>query len=257
MTPTIRVAATADELAWQAAERFARAAEDAVVATGRFAAALSGGSTPQALYRVLAEHFAGKVPWAKTHILFVDERCVPPEHPDSNFGMACRLLLDHVDIDYQKVHRLAGEREPEAAATEYDRLLREQFGMGMDLVMLSMGDDGHTASLFPGTEALQEQHRLCVANYVPKLNAWRLTMTAPYLNRAFEVVTMVSGAAKAAMVEQALAGMGGPARLPIQLIQPEGGRFVWMMDAAAAGMEDLGEADDVTDEADTDEDALG
>lgn len=123
MTPTIKVAATVDELAWQAAERFVRAADDAVVATGRFAVALSGGSTPKAFLRVLAEHFATKVPWAKTHVLFADERCVPPEHPESNFGSACQLLFDHVDIDYQKVHRMAGEKEPEVAAAEYDRLL--------------------------------------------------------------------------------------------------------------------------------------
>lgn len=255
MTPTIRVAASADELAWQAAERFARAADDAVVATGRFAVALSGGSTPKAMFRILAEHFASKVPWGKTHILFADERCVPPQHDDSNFGSACRLLLDHVDVDYQKVHRMAGELDPQVAAAEYDKFLREQFGAGLDLVMLGMGDDGHTASLFPGTAALDEQYKLCVANYIPARDTWRLTMTAPYINRAFEVIVMVAGAEKARIVEQALAGMGGPARLPIQLIQPGGGRFVWMMDASAAGMDDPDEPDDVVDDSDMDEDA--
>lgn len=244
--PTIRVFANAEELAWQVAQRFAKAAEDAVVATGRFAVALSGGNTPQVLYRILASDFANKVPWKQTHVLFVDERCVPPEHAESNFGTACRLLLDHVDIDYQKVHRMAGERDPAAAAQEYDRLLEEQFGAGMDLILLGMGGDGHTASIFPGTEAEREEKPLCVANYVPGLSAWRLTMTAPYINTAFEVVAMVSGASKAGMVDQALSGMGGPARarLPIQLIQPASGRFLWMMDAAAAGMEDSGDADE-------------
>lgn len=257
MMPTIRVFGNAEELAWQVADHFARAAEDAVIATGRFAVALSGGNTPQTLYRLLAKDFAAKVPWEKTHVLFVDERCVPPEHPESNFGMACRLLLDHVDIDYQKVHRLAGEREPAQAAQEYDRLLGEQFGKGVDLILLGMGGDGHTASIFPGTEAEREEKRLCVANHVPKLSTWRLTMTVPYINRAFEVVAMVSGAAKAGMVEQALAGMGGPvpARLPIHLVRPASGRFLWMMDAAAAGMEEAGDADE--EPTDSDEDVPG
>lgn len=245
MIPTIRVFADPEELAWQVAQRFAKAAEDAVVTTGRFAVALSGGSTPQTLFRILAKDFASKVPWGQTHILFVDERCVPPEHAESNFGAACRLLLDHVDVDYQKVHRMAGERDPAAAAEEYDRLLQEQFGAGMDLILLGMGEDGHTASLFPGTEAVQEQQRLCVANYVPRLSAWRLTMTARYINRAFEVVAMVTGAAKAGIVDEALAGMGAPAQLPIQLVQPASGRFLWMMDAAAAGMDDPDGTDDV------------
>ena len=244
MIPTIRVAATTEELAWQVAERLASAAEGAVVATGRFVVALSGGSTPQTLYGVLAEHFAEKVPWEKTHILFADERCVPPDHPDSNFGMVCRLLLDRVGVDYQRVHRMAGEKDPAEAADEYQRLLEADFGRGLDLVLLGMGEDGHTASLFPDTQALQERERLCVANYVPKLSAWRLTLTAGYINRAFEVIAMVAGQAKAAVTEQALAGMGGPARLPIQLIQPEGGRFTWMMDAAAAGMDNPAEAED-------------
>jgi 6-phosphogluconolactonase len=226
------------------AGHFAKAAEDAVAASGRFVVALSGGSTPQKMYQLLATEFAAKVPWRQTHVLFVDERCVLPEDAQSNFGAACRLLLDHVDVDYQKVHRMAGERDPETAAQDYDRLLQEQFGSGVDLLLLGMGEDGHTASLFPETQALQEQQRLCVANYVPKFASWRLTMTAPYINRAFEVAAMVSGASKAAMVGEALAGMGAAARLPIQLVQPASGRFLWMMDAAAAGMDDADAVED-------------
>ncbi len=234
VVPTIRVAPNRSELAQQAAQRVAAAADEAVAATGRFVLALSGGKTPQELFRLLASDFATKIPWDKTHVLFADERCVPADHPDSNFGAACRLLLDHVNIAYTQVHRMAGEKDPRAAAAEYDALLADGYPNGPDLLLLGIGEDGHTASLFAGSAALAERERCCVANYVDRLAAWRLTMTAPYMNRAFEVLVLAAGKEKAGIIQDALEGE--PGRLPIQLIGPASGRFVWLLDAESAGM---------------------
>lgn len=238
VTPSIRVAPDAEQLAWQAAERFVRSAEEAIIATGRFAVGLSGGSTPQILFRLLSsDAFASKVDWSRVHVLFVDERCVPADHPDSNFGVACRLLLDPVQIPYENIHRLVGEKEPQLAADEYDSLLKHDYDKGLDLVILGMGSDGHTASLFPDTDALQATGRFCVANYVPQLSAWRLTLTADYINKAFEVMLLISGRAKAELVNRALEGFAGAAQYPVHLIHPDSGRYVWMLDAQAAGMD--------------------
>lgn len=236
MIPAIRVASSPEELAHQAAERIVRASADAMVATDRFVIALSGGSTPRRLFELLAADYVTKIQWAKVHVLFVDERCVPPDHADSNFGMACRTLLDHVPIAYENIRRMPGEQDPQQAADAYEQLLREEYARGVDLALLGMGEDGHTASLFPQTPALQERGRLCVANYVEKLSAWRLTMTAEYLNRAFEVLVLVEGAKKAPVVARVLEGGMRPGDLPIQLISPVSGRLIWLMDSQAAGM---------------------
>ena len=151
--------------------------------------------------------------------------------------MACRELLDHVPIDYSRVHRMAGELEPRAAADAYRVLLEDQFPKGVDLAVLGVGEDGHTASLFPGTAALQERAAACVANFVPQNDAWRLTMTAPYINRAFDVMVLASGAGKAQAIDRALQGTASASECPIRLISPVTGRMVWMLDAQAAGMD--------------------
>jgi 6-phosphogluconolactonase len=149
-------------------------------------------------------------------------------------------MLDRVPIKSQNVHRMPGEIDPQQAAMQYGQLLKDKFGDGgLDVILLGMGDDGHTASLFPGTAALNETHHRCVANFVPKLNAWRLTMTAPFINRAAEVIILVADAAKAKRVAEVLEGPRDPQRLPIQLIQPDPGRLLWIMDRAAAGMDKL------------------
>lgn len=255
MMPTIRVAASVDEQAWQAAQRVVQAADDAVVATGRFVVSFSGGHTPEPLFKLLAGEFSEKVPWDKVHVLFTDERCVPADHPDSNFGMACRALLDHVPLPYANIHRMAGEQDPQAAADEYDQLLQQQFARGPDLVILGIGEEGHTASLFPNTTALTEKTRACVANHVPKLNAWRLTMTASYINRAFEVLVLANGKGKAPAVQTALEGLASPTDCPIRLIEPAGGRMVWLLDAEAAGMD--ADEDAADDGAGDDEESAG
>jgi 6-phosphogluconolactonase len=235
---TIRVFPTPAEVARQAAIFFTESAADAIALTGRFTVGLSGGRTPKALYELLAtDGFADQVDWANVEIFFGDERTVPPDHPDSNFRMASESLLDHVPLPKTNVHRMRGELDPEAAAIEYGKMLKDRFSDdgGLDLALLGMGDDGHTASLFPGTEALKEPKHRCVANFVPKLNTWRITMSAPFLSRSREVLVLVEGASKAARIQEVLEGPPEPDRLPIQMIQPQK-RLVWLMDVAAAGM---------------------
>jgi 6-phosphogluconolactonase len=235
---TIRVLRDAADITENAAGYIAEAATEAIALSGRFAMALSGGRTPKALFELLAtDAYADRIDWASVEVFFGDERCVPPEHADSNYRMAREALLDHVMIPRTNVHRMKGEVDPQAAAIEYGKMLQDRFGEdgGLDLVLLGMGDDGHTASLFPGTEALNETRHRCVANFVPKLDAWRLTLTAPFLNRSREALVMVEGAAKAARVQEVLEGPEDPTRLPIQLIQPRQ-KYFWLMDVAAAGM---------------------
>ncbi len=234
----IRVLPDPAGVAIEAANLVVAAASRAISATGRFSIALSGGSTPKSLYELLASKtYSSAIDWPRVHVYFGDERCVGPDHPDSNYRMAREALFDHVPIPGDNVYRICGELDPEAAATDYGRLLKEQFGDdGLDLALLGMGDDGHTASLFPGTAALAETAHRCVKNYVPKLEAWRITLTAPFLNRSRQVVVLVAGGAKAGRIQEVLEGPHEPERLPIQLIAPERGEMLWIMDAAAAGM---------------------
>jgi 6-phosphogluconolactonase len=234
----VRVLVSPAEVAKAAAQRIVAAASDAIFEKGTFSVVLSGGSTPENLYVKLAEKpFRDQIDWPKVEVFFGDERCVPPSHPESNYRMAFAALLSKVPIAPANVHRIRGELEPEQAAMEYGRMLKERFGDGgPDLVLLGMGDDGHTASLFPETAALDEQEHRCVANYVEKLHTWRITLTAPFINRANQVCVLVTGANKAQRVAEVVEGPQEPKRLPIQLIRPASGNLIWMMDSAAAGM---------------------
>ena len=203
-----------------------------------FSLVLSGGKTPQALYELLAsEPNRARVDWSKVEIYFGDERTVPPDHPDSNFGMARAAMLSKLPIPESNIHRMRGELTPEAAAIEYGQLLKSRFPeSGPDVVLLGMGDDGHTASLFPETTALDETHHRCAANFVPKLNTWRITMTFPFLNSAENILILVAGAGKAERVAEVLEGPKDIHRLPIQGIFPKNGRLTWLLDTEAAGM---------------------
>lgn len=234
----IKVLADPPAVALAVAEMFLESAKEAIERQGRFTVALSGGSTPRALYELLAtDGFIGRVDWAKVQVFFADERCVPPEDPQSNYGMVRDILLRHLPMPEGNVHRMKGEIDPQAAAIEYGRLLKRMFGEeGLDLVLLGMGDDGHTASLFPHTAALTEDHHRCVANYVEKLKAWRLTMTAMFINRSREVAVLVTGQNKAITLRRVLEEASDPQTFPVRLIQPNHGRVHWMLDAAAAGM---------------------
>lgn len=237
---TIRVATDPQALARMAAEHLVQSAEEAFALQGRFSLALAGGSTPRALYTLLADApFKDRIDWSRVHIFFGDERCVPPDHPDSNYRMASESLLSKVPIPAEQVHRMRGEIAPEAAAAEYDARLRSFFRtIRPDLILLGLGDDSHTASLFPHTPALAPTDRLCVSNWVEKLKTHRITLTAPFINSAREVMFLVAGKSKAPAVKNVLEGMPDPNRLPAQMIDPADGRLLWFMDVAAAEMED-------------------
>jgi 6-phosphogluconolactonase len=224
-----------EELAEAAARAFVGSAAEAIAERGRFAVALAGGSTPKATYEVLARDHAGDVDWPNVHAFFGDERTVPPDHEESNYRMAREALLDLVPVG--AVHRMRGELPPHEATASYEEELNEFFGgvpPVLDLVMLGIGEDGHTASLFPRTAALGVTDRLAVANPVPKLETTRLTLTVPVLNAAREVRFLVAGAGKAKALAEILEGDADPREYPTKLVRPPGGP-TWMVDRAAAG----------------------
>jgi len=222
-----------DSLAAEAAQRFAAAAATGISERGRFVVALSGGSTPGPTYELLAsEPFASRVDWPRVHVVWGDERSVPPDHPDSNYRMASETLLDHVPIPRENVHRIKGELEPEEAATRYWSELAGVLGEGgrIDLVVLGLGTDGHTASLFPGTTALEERDLAVVAVYSERLATWRVTLTPSIINAAREVIFLVAGAGKAVVLARVRAGEA----LPAGLVQPQAGKLTWLVDRDAA-----------------------
>jgi 6-phosphogluconolactonase len=238
----VQMHADLDELSRAAASELLRQARRAVQAKDLFSLALSGGSTPKSLYSLLAEDssFRAEVPWDKTHFFWGDERHVPPEHPESNYRMAQGALLSKVPIPSENIHRINAENpNAQRAAEEYEEALRAFFRLKggefprFDLVLLGMGPDGHTASLFPGTEALRERKHLVVANWVEKLNAHRITMTLPVINRAAMVLFLVSGEEKAETLRQVLAGRRGKVPFPCQLVRPTHGRLLLLVDRAA------------------------
>ncbi len=217
-----------------------------VAARGRFSIVLSGGSTPRTLYERLAQDdLAARVDWRAVHVFWGDERAVPPDHADSNYRMAREALLDHVALPAQNIHRMGGELFPETAAAEYETVLHAYFGQAamdgqplparFDLVLLGMGDDGHTASLFPGAAAIHEDRRWVTATYVDKLGAWRISLTPVAINAAAEIMLIVTGASKAERLQQVLAGPYQPDVLPAQIVNPAQGHLLWLVDEAAAG----------------------
>jgi len=221
-------------LARAAAERFVTLAAEAIAARDQFVVALSGGSTPRATYELLAtEEFATRTDWPRVHICWGDERNVSPNHPNSNTRMAREALLDNVPIIASHIHRIQGELPPEQAAAAYRAELEAVLGADrrFDLILLGMGTDGHTASLFPGTTALEERERAVVAVCVERLRAWRVTLTLPVFNAARHVLFLVSGVAKAKTLARIRAGQP----LPASLVQPAEGELVWLVDRDAAG----------------------
>ncbi|HEV2862942.1 MAG TPA: 6-phosphogluconolactonase [Pyrinomonadaceae bacterium] len=241
----VRVYEGPRELARAAAERFAELAAQAVKERGAFSVALAGGTTPRHVYELLAgDDFRDKIHWPDVHVFFGDERAVPPDHADSNYRMASEALLSRVPVPAENVHRMKGEGDAAANARQYEDELRAFFGDSarprFDLVMLGMGDDGHTASLFPSTQALEETRAWVVANWVEKLNAWRVTLTAPAVNAARHVLFLVGGGGKAARLREVLRGERDTTRLPSQLVAPDDGALEWFIDrAAAADLEDI------------------
>lgn len=221
------------------AETFVAQAQAAIAARGRFHVALSGGNTPRPLYEKLAAApYRDALDWPRIEIWFGDERCVPPDAPRSNYRMVHEALLQHVSVPAANVHRMRGENPPAQAAQAYEHELQIGFGSGvracMDLILLGLGDDGHTASLFPGTEVLHERQRQVCAQYVEVQQEWRLTLTLPVLNAAQALWVLVHGADKAGILQRVLEGPRQPEVLPIQNLAPVGGSLEWWLDTAAA-----------------------
>lgn len=247
-THHIEVYENAKELAWAAALRFASLAEQAVQEHGRFTVALSGGSTPKALFALLsAPPFLGSLPWHAIHLFWGDERCVPPDHADSNFRMTRETLLSKAPIPAENIFRIPAEDEDhQRAAANYSQTIEKFFTLAatdsgsemprFDLVFLGMGPDGHTASLFPGTDALQLNDRIAVANFVEKFNAWRITLTAAAINHAHQIIFLVAGEDKAATLKEVLEGEYQPQQYPSQLINPVKGTLSWLIDEAAGSL---------------------
>lgn len=232
-------------LARRAVEYFVEMAGEAVEAQGRARIAISGGSTPKAAFELLADPsqpWRNRMPWEMLDLYWVDERSVPPDSAESNYRMTREALLDHVPLRPEQIHRIEGELEPESAAARYEQELRSSFRLEgaecprFDLVALGLGEDGHTASLFPHTQALHEMSRLAAANRVPQLDTWRITLTWPVINRARSVFFLISGQQKAFVLNEILTGPHDPERLPSQLIWPSSGILTLILDQAAAAL---------------------
>ena len=228
-------------LARAAAEHFIRLADEAITLRGRFAVALSGGETPKMLYQQLAgAEMAARVHWSRIYVFWGDERCVAPDDADSNYRLAYESLLRHIPIPPENIHRIHGELPPKRAAKEYARRLAEFFFLldheipRFDLILLGLGTNGHTASLFPYTSALHAQSETVIAQFIEELHAWRITLTPPVLNHAANVIFLVSGSEKAEILRAVLHGPAQPDRYPAQLVQPTAGRLLWFGDEEAA-----------------------
>lgn len=241
----VRILTDLPAIAKRAAQEFLQAATSAVAKNHSFSVALAGGSTPKALYSLLATDpvMRAQLPWDKMRLYFGDERNVAPEHADSNFRMATEELISKAPLKPEQVFRIKGEyKDTEKAAQEYEQALRASFKLAdgqfprFDLLLLGMGNEGHTLSLFPGTKALHETKRLVVRNWVGKLYTERITLTAPVANQAALVIFMIAGADKALALKGVLEGPHEPEQLPSQMIQPQNGKLLWLVDTAAGRM---------------------
>jgi 6-phosphogluconolactonase len=241
-----RVYDGADALSRAAAEHFLETIQATVAARGKARVAISGGSTPKTTFELLAnpaDRFLKSMPWENLELYWVDERCVPPDHPDSNYRMTREAMLSKVPLKSEDVFRIEGEFDPETAAARYESKIRAQFRLEgaevprFDVLALGMGDDGHTASLFPHTAGLHELGRVAIANHVPQQKeTWRVTLTWPVIIEASEIFFLIGGKAKADPVHRVLQGPYDPETLPSQLIQPKSGRLLFLLDKEAAAL---------------------
>ena len=239
--PDIRILTTPQELFAAAAEDVVRAAAESVAQRGRFMIALSGGSTPRSLFQLLATNARATFPWDQTLFFWSDERHVPPDDPESNYRMANEAMLSKIPVAPGNVFRVPAENpDAAAAASAYEQTLRKAFSVDgdrvpqFDLILLGMGPDGHTASLFPETTGLQEKSKLVIANWVEKFKTHRITFTLPLLNSARSVMFLVSGTDKAPALKEVLQGSASGDQYPAKLIQPDPGSLIWLVDRAAA-----------------------
>jgi 6-phosphogluconolactonase len=238
--PKLLVLDDPTEVAQVAAAGFVKLGREAIAERGRFAVALAGGSTPKRVYELLAsDNYREQLDWSKVHIFFGDERCVPPDNAESNYRMANEALLSRVSLPARNIHRMNGVGDAISNARLYEDEMRTFFNDAtwprFDLILLGMGDDGHTASLFPGTEVLMEGEAWVVGLWVEKLGAYRITLTAPAINHAAHILFLVTGENKAARLAEILKGERDPMRLPAQLIKPLDGSPEWLIDKAASG----------------------
>lgn len=236
--PRIKIYSDIDELALHAAEEFTRLSKKTIAKYGRYSVALSGGSTPRRLFQELV---SADVEWKKTHLFWADERCVPPDHLDSNYGMTAVVLLDRITIPRENIHRIQGEKTPEAAAKTYEEELRIHFGGQIptfDLILLGVGTDGHTASLFPGSPALLEEERWAVVvqhETPPPPLVDRVSLTFPVLNAGKNIIFLVSGVDKAEIVASAFGDPKNPFQIPVQEIISKKRNIRWLLDTDSAG----------------------
>ena len=236
----IDICKDAEDLARHAAGLVVAQASRALGARRQFAIALAGGATPKRLYSLLTQdHYAYQVVWPAAQVYFGDERCVPPDDPKSNYGAVREILLTGLRVPESNIHRMRGEDDPPAAAAAYEQELRAGFvdTPRFDLVLLGMGSDGHTASLFPGSPALSETERLVAATRDSE-GLDRITLTLPVINAAHTVAVLVSGREKAAMLRRVLGAEARPEGFPIQQVKPAGGQLIWVIDEAASSLLD-------------------
>jgi 6-phosphogluconolactonase len=240
--PAIQIVADVEAISRKAAEVIMGLMAETLNTKTHFSIALSGGSTPKSLFTLLADDVSlrTQVDWDKVHFFWGDERHVPPDHPDSNFRMAYEAMLSKVPVQETNIHRVrAEEQDASKAAEEYEDELRTFFNLKpgelprFDCVLLGMGPDGHTASLFPGTEALREQKRLVVSNWVEKFRTHRITLTAPAINNADCIIFLVSGEEKAEVLREVLEGEKNTELFPSQLIKPSHGKLLWLVAQSA------------------------
>ena len=225
-------------LAWAVAEKIVSTAKSTIETQGSFSIALAGGKTPLETYKVIAEKFRYQIDWNKVHFFWGDEQCVTPDYPNNNFRAAQQTLLSHLNLKEANLHRILTELTPTKAAQEYETMLRAYFKKyprpSFDLVLLGMGSDGHTASLFPGAKAIFTRDTWAVSHNEKQNNTWRVTLTPPLINVASQIVFVVSGNSKAETLSAVLHGSYEPDRFPAQIIQPDSGNLFWMVDEEAA-----------------------
>ncbi len=234
----IHIEKTREELAKFAAEQLVEFLSRAIIERGSGSLVLSGGETPRRVYQILGSPpLSGWLEWSRVHIFFGDERMVPPNDPDSNYGMAHRELIERVPIPAENVHRIQGELSPEHAAMEYANELRMKYEAEFprfDCILLGIGEDGHTASLFPGTEALNELEKAAVPLFVPRLKAWRVTLTFPVINSAREIIFLAEGEKKSSIVQKVIESAKPSTDFPATMVRPHDGVLHWLLDSQAA-----------------------
>lgn len=239
-SPTIRLFSTTPELVKAAADEIVGTVNRAIGEMGQCIVALSGGETPRPVYRMLgSEPYRSMVEWNYVHFFFGDERAVPPDDPQSNFGMIEKELFSRISVPPENIHRIVGEGDLTLASREYEKTLQDfagSDGLRFDLMLLGLGDDGHTASLFPGTDAVTAKGSLVTAVFVPKFGKWRITLTVECINNARRLVFLVAGKGKAGVVSAILGEARARQELPASLVRPRDGHVVWMLDRDAAGL---------------------